>query len=126
MTARTNVTRLTCTTAMLLPFLLTTNVESGNAESRALTIVGPPTVNSAVSRAFTIALGAQNNSAVSRTVTVKYCVGDVDNSFTVGVSDLLTLLADWGTPGVCTDFDNSGEVNVTDLLILLAGWGKCP
>lgn len=43
---------------------------------------------------------------------------------TVGISDLLALLAQWGLPTPC-DFDGGG-VGMTDLLGLLARWGPCP
>lgn len=53
------------------------------------------------------------------------CPWDLDASNAVGTSDLLTLLAQWGTAG-SADFDGSGEVGTADLLILLANWGPCP
>jgi hypothetical protein len=42
----------------------------------------------------------------------------------VGISDLLSLLAQWGAAGPC-DFDGGG-VGIGDLLALLANWGACP
>ncbi len=42
---------------------------------------------------------------------------------TVGISDFLLLLAQWGGPGTC-DFDGGG-VGITDFLELLANWGPC-
>ncbi|MHC4413967.1 MAG: DUF7453 family protein [Planctomycetota bacterium] len=42
----------------------------------------------------------------------------------VGIADLLALLAQWGGPGAC-DF-NGGGVGISDLLTLLANWGLCP
>ncbi len=54
------------------------------------------------------------------------CTGDIDGDGTVGASDLLTLLAAWGTdPGGPPDFDGDGNVGASDLLILLAAWGPC-
>ena len=50
------------------------------------------------------------------------CGGD-DNG-DVGITDFLTLLAQWGGPGSC-DFDGGG-VGITDFLELLANWGPCP
>ena len=45
----------------------------------------------------------------------------------VGVSDLLSLLADWGLCKGCpADFDGNGNVGASDLLALLANWGPCP
>ena len=55
------------------------------------------------------------------------CFGDVDGDGNVGVSDLLALLAAWGTdPGGPPDFDGDGTVGVADLLVLLGSWGPCP
>ena len=52
------------------------------------------------------------------------CPWDLDNSGSVGTSDLLELLSQWGTSG-SADFDESGVVGTADLLILLANWGPC-
>ena len=43
---------------------------------------------------------------------------------TVGISDFLVLLAQWGGPGTC-DIDGGG-VGITDFLNLLALWGTDP
>ena len=54
------------------------------------------------------------------------CPADLDRSGAVGVSDLLLLLAAWGTdPGGPPDFDGNGNVGVEDLLVLLGEWGPC-
>ena len=53
------------------------------------------------------------------------CPWDLDNSGSVGTSDLLVLFAQWGTDGPA-DFDESGAVGTSDLLILFANWGPCP
>ncbi len=56
------------------------------------------------------------------------CPGDLDDTGSVGVPDLLALLSCWGTlsPG-CEDADitNDGSIGVPDLLELLAAWGAC-
>ncbi|MCH8822202.1 MAG: FG-GAP repeat protein [Planctomycetes bacterium] len=52
------------------------------------------------------------------------CPWDLDNSGSVGTSDLLALFAQWGTDGPA-DFDGSGAVGTSDLLILFANWGPC-
>jgi len=53
--------------------------------------------------------------------------GDLDGDGSVGVLDLLMLLAEWGPcdkPGDCpADLDNNNAVDVNDLLTLLASWG---
>ena len=49
--------------------------------------------------------------------------GDLDRDGVVGVSDLLQLLAGWGSCNACpADLDGDGAVNVADLLSLLAHW----
>jgi hypothetical protein len=57
------------------------------------------------------------------------CAWDCDYSAgyrdgVVGITDFLTMLAQWGGPGTC-DFDGGG-VAITDFLVLLASWGPCP
>ncbi len=55
------------------------------------------------------------------------CPADFDGDGSVGITDLLTLLAAWGTdPGGPPDFDGDGTVGILDLLTLLANWGACP
>ena len=53
--------------------------------------------------------------------------GDLDGDGTVGASDLLIMLANWGPCGDCKDClaDLNGDcvVGASDLLILLANWG---
>ena len=55
------------------------------------------------------------------------CEADLDGNGAVGASDLLALLAAWGTnPGGPPDFDGDRTVGASDLLFLLANWGPCP
>ncbi len=53
--------------------------------------------------------------------------GDLDNDGQVGASDLLILLASWGSCEDCAacaaDLDGNGVVGASDLLILLSNWG---
>ncbi len=54
------------------------------------------------------------------------CPWDLDGNSSVGILDLLALLAAWGTnPGGPPDFDGDGTVGILDLLTLLANWGPC-
>ncbi len=59
-----------------------------------------------------------------------FCPWDLDDNGSVGVSDLLSLLASWGPcppKADCpADFDGNGNVGVSDLVALLANWGPCP
>jgi len=52
------------------------------------------------------------------------CPGDLDGDGLVGTTDLLALLAAWGSSGP-GDLDGDGLVGTTDLLALLAAWGPC-
>ncbi len=55
------------------------------------------------------------------------CLGDVDESGSVGIVDLLSVLAAWGPCGGCPeDTDGDGVVGFEDLLRVLADWGDCP
>ena len=55
------------------------------------------------------------------------CPADLDGDSTVGILDLLALLAAWGpNPGHHADVDSDGTVDIFDLLTLLASWGPCP
>ncbi len=55
------------------------------------------------------------------------CPADLDEDGSVGILDLLTLLAAWGSdPAGPPDFDGDGTVGILDLLTLLANWGPCP
>ena len=54
-------------------------------------------------------------------------LGDLDGDGSVGISDLLILLAEWGPCADCddcrADIDGNCTVGIADLLILLANWG---
>ena len=50
-------------------------------------------------------------------------LGDLDGDGTVGIIDLLLLLAGWGSCAGCSaDLDADGAVGILDLLTLLANW----
>ncbi len=54
------------------------------------------------------------------------CPADLNGDSSVGILDLLKLLAVWGTdPGGPPDLDGDGTVGILDLLTLLANWGPC-
>ncbi|MEE9129022.1 MAG: right-handed parallel beta-helix repeat-containing protein [Phycisphaerales bacterium] len=59
--------------------------------------------------------------------TTDCCLWDLDDSGSVGASDLLALLVSWGPCKGCpADFDGDGTVGASDLLALLVNWGPCP
>ena len=78
-----------------------------------------------------LVLGYDGNVGEWRTIlltpVVSQVPGDLDGDGTVGVTDLLILLGDWGPcppKGDCpADLDGDGSVGVKDLLILLGNWG---
>lgn len=54
------------------------------------------------------------------------CAGDVLQTGTINVDDLVAVLNAWGPCfGCAEDINSDGEVNVDDLLILLNNWGPC-
>jgi hypothetical protein len=54
------------------------------------------------------------------------CPADVNGDGTVGVNDLLEVVAQWGECSGCSaDVNNTGQVNIDDLLIVIGSWGVC-
>ncbi len=81
---------------------------------------------------YVIELGSFNGGTGNATLTVSQtgscgtpCVGDVNQSGSVGADDLAILLGQWGGPG-SADLNGSGVVASDDLAILLGAWGACP
>lgn len=72
-------------------------------------------------------IDAGSDPANPKSTPDNVCTIDLDNDGSVGTTDLLILLAAWGTnPGGPPDFDGDGIVGTNDLLTLLANWGPCP
>lgn len=87
--------------------------------------VGPGPLYNTISVAVNTPTNMNGDTA---NVIARCKVSDFNQSGSVNVTDLLRLLAEWGScPPPCDmDLDFSGSVNVTDLLTLLADWGDCP
>ena len=55
------------------------------------------------------------------------CPGDITNTGTVNVLDMLAVLDEWGCTGECiADVNKDDVVDVLDLLVVLDEWGDCP
>jgi hypothetical protein len=54
------------------------------------------------------------------------CIGNVNDDFEINISDLLTVIAFWGTDDPLSDINDDGTTNVMDLLLVIANWGPCP
>ena len=55
------------------------------------------------------------------------CLGDLDGDNSVGFSDVLIVLNDWGCIDGCpSDIDGDDSVGFSDVLIILNDWGACP
>ena len=54
------------------------------------------------------------------------CLGDVTLDGTVDVTDMLTVIATWGTTGPLGDANLDGTIDIADLLFVLSTWGPCP
>jgi hypothetical protein len=62
------------------------------------------------------------------TVSVKCepeCVGDVDDSGTVDIEDLLMILGAYGGSDAASDVNGDGIVDINDLLLVISTWGPC-
>ena len=71
--------------------------------------------------------GDASGSAYVFDVAACGCVADLNDDGSVGILDLLALLAAWGSdPGGPPDFDGDANVGILDLLRLVAAWGPCP
>ncbi len=92
--------------------------------------VDPDCNNNGVPDACDIAAGTSMDNNGNGVPDECECPWDLDATGSVGVSDLLSLLASWGPcppKADCpADFDGNGAVGVSDLLALLANWGPCP
>ena len=52
------------------------------------------------------------------------CPADIDNDGTVGVTDILITIGNWGGSGE-GDVDGDGIVSVSDILLIVGAWGSC-
>jgi hypothetical protein len=74
-----------------------------------------------------VASGSSSDDNANGTPDECECPWDTDGSSAVGITDLLGLLASWGSdPGGPPDFNGDGTVGISDLLALLGNWGPCP
>ena len=54
------------------------------------------------------------------------CHADLDCDGTVGTTDLVSLVAQWGSCELCSaDVDDDGQIGVLDLIGLIVAWGVC-
>lgn len=53
------------------------------------------------------------------------CTEDITGDGIVGTSDLLVVLARWGTDSSSADINQDGIVGVDDLLLIIVAWGPC-
>jgi hypothetical protein len=51
--------------------------------------------------------------------------GDINGDGVVNITDLLAVIAAWGScSGLCpADVTGDGEVNISDLLMVISNWG---
>ena len=61
----------------------------------------------------------------THTVLLDACPGDLDGNGSVGVDDLLSVIAAWNSKDETGDADGNGYVDVSDLLVVISGWGTC-
>ena len=84
-----------------------------------------PDLNLSLSDQF-ITLRAENGGLVGMANPVwlqHTIVGDIDGDGLIGISDLLLIIANWGSCSNCiSDLDHDNEVGVNDILTLLTVW----
>ncbi len=99
-------------------------IDGGDAE---FTLWGSSGVDSAACNGNSFAIVDIEYLGIDPDDSQPCVLGDLDGDGSVGVSDLLILLANWGRCGDCddcpADLDGDCSVGVPDLLILLANWG---
>jgi len=54
-----------------------------------------------------------------------YCISDLNNDSLVDITDLLQVIAQWGSANTPADVNQDGIVDVSDLLIVVGNWGPC-
>ena len=54
------------------------------------------------------------------------CPSDVNGDGVTNVTDILAIVAAWGSNDADADIDGDGTVGVSDLLVVIEGWGDCP
>ena len=55
---------------------------------------------------------------------IRFCP-DMDNDGEVGITEVLTIIDQWGQTNSPADLNFDGIVDVTDLLIVVGNWGPC-
>jgi hypothetical protein len=58
-------------------------------------------------------------------ITEPVCSPDINGDGIVNVSDLLTIIDQWGLTDSPADVNDDGIVDVSDLLIVVGNWGEC-
>jgi len=53
------------------------------------------------------------------------CLGELNGDLIVNVTDLLTVINQWGLTNSTADLNFDGIVDVSDLLIVVGNWGPC-
>ena len=54
------------------------------------------------------------------------CYADINNDGMVDISDVLSVISNWGLCKGCPeDINQDGNVDVSDLLIVIGNWGPC-
>ena len=72
------------------------------------------------------ALGGPDAAGIFLGPETPPCPEDVNGDGTIGVDDILQIIAEWGDcPGCLGDVDGNDVVDVNDLLAVISAWGDC-
>ena len=105
------------------PALLNRGTVSGLAE------VGVPWIAGATAPILQGTSADADGNGVPDECEAAVCLGDVDDSGSVGSIDLAIVLAAWGAPSPkypAADVNGDGIVDALDLATVLSSWGACP
>ena len=101
---------------------------SGNSLSTTVTLPANGTwINLSASFDDEPTCSASTGNAYFGPASCALCPADVNNNGSIEVSDVLTVLSDFGCPENCavgTDLDGDGAVTVNDVLIVLGAFGE--
>ena len=69
--------------------------------------------------------GDLDGASITKEVSISSSCPDINGDGNVDVSDLLTIIDQWGSSDSTADLNFDGIVDVTDLLIVVGNWGPC-
>ena len=71
-------------------------------------------------------LGLEKDGLISNLQHKEPCLADTNADGVVDITDLLSMISQWGDCDNCaSDVNDDGTVDINDLLIVISNWGSC-